>query len=319
MNVTIEQAAKLLTDNDNIVILAHQKPDGDTLGSCFALLYALEAQGKTARVECADGYPERYTFLYGAYAPGEFTPGFIVAADVASVSQLGALAAKYPRVNLCIDHHKSNSLCAENTLVDASCPAATQIMYRVILAMGVTVDRKIADCLFTGLSTDTGCFRFANVNAGSHRLAAELIECGADHHGINKRMFYTKSRGRLEVEKLMMENLSFHLDGKCAVVCLPADLRERFDVLEEELDGIAAFARRVEGVLAGVTVRANADGTYRVSLRTDSPVDSSAICQNFGGGGHTGAGGCTMTGPLEIVVARLVEAVERELARVGMQ
>lgn len=318
MNVTIRGAAELLLRHDNIVILAHHKPDGDTLGSSFGLLYALEQLGKTARVECADGYPEKFAFLFGDYVPKEFTAAFVVAADVADISLLGDKAEKYPQVDLCIDHHKSNALFAVNTLLDPISPATAQIIYGVITTMGARPDKAIANALFTGLSTDTGCFKFSNVTPAAHRLAAELIDCGAEHGMINKVMFDTKTPGRLEVERLMTDNLRYHFDGRCAVVALEADIKERFHVTEEDLDGIAAFPRRIQGVLAGVVIRTQEDSSYRISLRTEDPIDASRVCMRFGGGGHARAAGCTLTGNFDEIHAKLLSAIADELKLNGL-
>ena len=318
MNITIKAAAELLLQQDNIVVLAHQKPDGDTLGSSFGLLYALEQLGKTARVECADGYPEKFSFLFGSYVPKEFPASFVVAADVADTSLLGDKAERYPRVDLCIDHHKSNGLFAVHTLLDPVSPATTQIIHSVIVAMGARPDKAIANALYTGLSTDTGCFKFGNVTPATHLVAAELINCGAEHGMINKVMFDTKTPGRLEVERLMMDNLRYHFDGRCAVVALEADIKERFHVTEEDLDGIAAFPRRIQGVLAGVTIRAKEDGSYRVSLRTEGPLDASRVCMQFGGGGHARAAGCTLKGAFEDIHAKLLAGIAGELSLNGL-
>lgn len=317
MNITVSAAAKLLRDHDNIVLLAHQKPDGDTLGSCFALLFALESLGKTARVECADGFPERYHIFCGGYTPKAFTPDYLVACDVAGNGLLGVLAEAYPVIHLCIDHHKSNSLFAQRTLLDPMASAVAEIIYHIILQLGIRPDKQMATALYAGISTDTGCFRFSNVTASTHRIAAELVDCGAQQPLVNKLMFDNKSRGRIEVEKLMMRSLDFSHDGRCVVISLPADVYSRFGVTEDELDGIAAFPRRIEGVLCGVTIRQQPDGSSRVSLRCDPPLDASAICARFGGGGHTAAAGCTLTGPPEEVRTRLVEAVGNALEQTG--
>lgn len=315
MQIDIQAACNLLREHDRIVILAHQKPDGDTFGASFALLWALLAIGKQARVECPDGFSTRYAFIYGDYRPDEsFEPEFVVAADVAGTDLLGALAEKYAgRIDLCIDHHKSNTMYAKYTLLDAAAPAASQIVCEVIAALGVPFDKNIANAVFTGLSTDTGCFKYSNVTSKTMRIAAEMIDRGAQHAIINKLMFDTKSRGLLMVERMMMETICFYFDGRCALVFLPADITRQFGVTEDELDGVSAFSVRIEGVYAGVTIRAKENGTYRVSLRTVSPVDASRVCGLFSGGGHANAAGCTMSGDLDDVTNRLLQAVEDEL------
>lgn len=315
MLIDVKTASSLLRDQDRILILAHQNPDGDTLGASFALLRTLLKMGKKARVRCAGGFSERYRFIYGDYEPDEsFTPAFIAAADVAGLSLLGSLACEYEgNIDLCIDHHKSNTLYARHTLLDVEAPAACQIVYEIIKGLQVEIDDKIADAIFTGLSTDTGCFKYANVTSKTMRVAAEMIDCGARHAKINKLMFDTKSRGMLMIERLMMESLRFYFDGRCGMTFLPADISARFGVAEEELDGISAFPTRIEGVYAGITIRAKPEDTYRVSLRTVSPVDASKICGLFGGGGHVNAAGCTMTGDLDDITSCLLNAVEDEL------
>ncbi len=318
MQITVKQAGELLLAHDNIVLLAHQKPDGDTLGSSFALLYGLEQLGKTVRVECCDGFPERYAFLYGDYSPKAFAPEYVVTADVADLQLLGNLQELYGhRVDLCIDHHISNRLPAANTLLDTSAAATAQIVCGLLKEMGVVADKAIANAIFTGLSTDTGCFKYENVTPETHRYAADMIEAGAEHGRINKLMFDTMSKGRLEVDKLVTDTLEYYCNGECAVITIAEDLPRKYGVTDEEMDGISAKPRRIQGVKAGVTIREKGNGVFRISLRSGDGVDASRICCEFGGGGHKNAAGCTLTGTLEMVKAKVVEEVEKELERVG--
>lgn len=317
--MTTAAAARWLASKDNIVLLAHRKPDGDTLGACFGLLYALQAQGKTARVECADALPDRFWMLYGGvYLPAAFEPECVVACDVASLELLGVLAERYPQVDLCIDHHKSNTHYAARTLVDVSAAATTELMYRVITAMGVQPDTAIATALYTGLTTDTGCFRFSNVTRATHQIAAELIACGAPHALIDKQMFDNKSRERIALETAILQGLEYSHDGRCAIIFLPADVYDRFSVTEDDLDGISALPRRIQGVLCGITIREKPDGTFRVSMRCEPPLDACEICAGFGGGGHAAAAGCEMAGLLEDVKEQLRQAVTEAMQMAGL-
>jgi len=319
MQIDIEAACGLLQTHDRIVILVHQKPDGDTLGSGFALLYALEQLGKTARVESPDGFPERYQFMYGGYKPKEFEAAYVVTVDVASPQLLGRLQEAYKdRIDLCIDHHKSNELPARHILLDGDAPAAAQIIYKVLRGLGAKIDKPIANALFTGLSTDTGCFKYTNVTPDTHRIAAEMIEAGAEHGEINKRMFDTKSKGRLAVEKQLLDTLEYYFDNQCAMVTLAQELTRQYGVHEDELDGISAIPRRIEGVKAGVSIRAQEDGAYRISLRTGEGVDASRICAALGGGGHMNAAGCTLTGTLKSAKKHILREIEKELERLAV-
>jgi phosphoesterase RecJ-like protein len=237
-----------------------------------------------------------------------------MAVDVASRPQLGALKEKYPHVDLCIDHHVTGERYAERLLLDADAAATAQIMYRVITALGATIDKRIANALFTGLTTDTGCFKYANVTAETHRIAAELIGAGADHAAINKKMFETKSRARIDLERYLYNNFFFCYDDRCVISTLSAEVMDQLSLAEEDMDGASSLGRKIEGVLLSAVIRENPEGSYRVSVRSEDPVDASKICLEFGGGGHARAAGCTMKGSLSEVKQNLIEAVGREFA-----
>lgn len=320
MFIDAKQAARLLSERDNILIFAHRKPDGDAIGSGFGLMRALHSLGKKARVECADPMiVGRMETIFGVYRPQEFQPDYFVAVDTADESLLLGIHEPYGgTIDLCVDHHGSNSGYAVNTLLDVEAAATAEAIYDVTLALGAQPSKAVADALYTGLTTDTGCFRQANTTARTHEIAAILMRWGADSHTIDKLMFSTKSKGRLNVERMLLQTLEYHVDGKCAVIFLPADVYTAYGIEEQDLDGIAAFPRLIEGVMAGVTVRDKGDGGFRVSLRTEDPVNASVICANFGGGGHRNAAGCTMEGSPESVKERLLAAVRAELAAKGL-
>lgn len=317
MLIDIKTACDEIRSRDNFLIFAHQKPDGDTFGAAFALLWALQDMGKKARVFCADGFPGRYKFIYDKYTPDlSFDVEYVIAADIASAGLISSAPVPYSdRVDLCVDHHKSNSLFAKMTLLDATAAAACEIMLKIITELGVNIDSRIATALFTGISTDTGCFKYSNVTAETHRAAALTIDAGAEHAKVNKLMFDTKSRGLLMVERFLTETIEYYEDGKIAVAVLPVDVADVYKVYDGELDGLSSFPVRIEGVFVGITVRIKAEGSHRVSVRSAPPVDASLICSKFGGGGHANAAGCTIAGTLEDVTSNILAAVVEELKR----
>ena len=146
--VDAREAAGMIRGADNIVILCHQKPDGDTLGSGFALLYALRALGRTARIECPDGFPPRYCFMYPGFTGEDqpaFDPGLVVAVDIADLQLLGELRTRYEgRIGLCVDHHPSNTRYAENLLLDTNAAATAESIYCVIQELGVGIDYRLS-------------------------------------------------------------------------------------------------------------------------------------------------------------------------------
>ncbi len=311
-------AAKLLKENGDFLILTHRNPDGDTIGSAFALLRALETLGKKAKVICTDEFPEKYSYITVPNCCEIGENPYVVAVDVADMSLIGDdLRQKYENgVDLCIDHHISNKEFAKNLLLRESA-AACEIVYDVIKEMGVEIGGKIADSLYTGIATDTGCFLFSNVTESTHKIAADLIKCGADFSNINRIMFETKSLGYFKLEAAALGTVETHFDGKCAFMTVTKKMQEDAGIKNGDCEGIAGLPRKIEGVLVAVTFRECDNGKYKVSLRSHAPVDSSKICLNFGGGGHSRAAGCTFSAEtFEDDKKKLLSIIETELKTV---
>lgn len=315
MQIDVKAAARLLESQDDILILSHGHPDGDTLGCGFALCRGLQRLGKRARVECADPIPEKYGYLWQEVAEQPFAPRLIVAVDVADPKLLGKPAedAYAGRIDLCIDHHGSNTLFARQTLLDASAGAACEVIFAVLRELRAEIDAQIADCIYTGLSTDTGCFRYSNTTARTHRIAAEMIDCGADAAIINQVMFETKTRTYAALERLALDSLALYENGRAALVTVTQEMYRLSGADESECDPIASLPRQIEGVLIGVMLREKADGTFKASVRTHRPVDAAALCRRMGGGGHPRAAGCQLEGPLERAKAELLRNIEAVL------
>ncbi len=310
----LAQACALLRAHDDILILGHRSPDGDAYGSAFGLLWALEDLGKRARVETSDGYDPLYRFMFGDYAPAAFEPKLVVTVDVADPDLLGTLRPAWEsRVGLCVDHHRVNTVSAPHKLLDPDAPAASLLVYRIVKALGVPLTRRIADSLFTGLTTDTGCFRYESVTAEAHRAAAALIEAGARAALINKVMFDSKTKARLAIDRIAIETMEFHFGDRCALIAITAQDVAAANATEAELDGISSMPRAINGVKMGITLREKREGGWRVSLRSRDGLDAAAICQRLGGGGHKNAGGCTLEGTLQEVKARILAEVEAAL------
>jgi phosphoesterase RecJ-like protein len=275
---------------------------------------ALQKRGRRARVECSDEMPAKYGYIFSDIENDGFEPDIIVSSDIASQNLLGEKLAKYKdQIALCIDHHPSNSLYAHFTLLDASAAATCEIIYDVIGQLGVEIDKNIANCLYTGLSTDTGCFRYSNTTPRTLRTAALMIEKGADAAHINKVMFETMSRQRLAAETMVLRTLEYHFGGKVAVICITREIIELSGVNESELEGIPSMPARIEGVLAGITVKEKSEGIYKISVRTNGELNASDICAQLGGGGHVSAAGCSVNGGLQEVKNAILTQVKRAI------
>lgn len=304
----MKRAAELLQSWDRILILSHRSPDGDTLGCASALSRALLALGKAVQFRCADPVPKNMAYLFAGIEYGDFEPERIVTVDVADKALLGALEPLGERADLAIDHHGTHRPFAREIWVDDTAGAACQMIYKLVQAMGVEITPEIADCLYTGISTDTGCFRYSNASPETHRIAASLLECGARAAEINRAMFETKSRAAVELLKHVYGDMEFYHDGRCAVLCLTRALLAETGAGESELTGVSSFVRQVEGVLIGLTLQERGENEYKVSMRSNAPASAQAVCARFGGGGHKFAAGCTIHAPLEEAKAQIVAA-----------
>lgn len=305
MRIDVNQCAQLLKDNDNILILTHAHPDGDTLGCGFALCRALMKLGKICAVINSDVIPKKYNYLFDDIAPIRFKPHYVVAVDVATPNLLGELDGQY-HIDLCIDHHGTNTEYADNLLLEDT-PAACEIMYEVIKALGVEIDSRMAGCLYTGLTTDTGCFRYASTTARTYRAAADLIELGADNGTINRVMFETKTKTYARLERMALESMEFFENERVAVITVTQDMYKKTGSNEQETEALAPLTRQVEGVEIGITIREKTDGTCKASLRTFETVNAAQLARFFGGGGHNQAAACRFDCGVEEAKAQLVE------------
>ena len=316
--LNVQQMAERLCAADNILVLCHKNPDGDTIGCGSALCHALKALGKTAAVLCSDAVPSRYSFTAPVPFRGEFEPKTVVAVDVASVQLFGENngVPQYTRhVDLCIDHHTGNSGYADFTLLDGNAAAAAELLYEVIREMGVEITPLIANCLYTGLATDTGCFRFSNTTAETHKAAAALIEAGADVERLNERLFESHSHARVIAERMALESLEFYYDDRCALICLTWDQIQAAGVAGAELEDLTSLPRSIEGVEVGLTLRQQKDGSFKISVRTGHDTNACNIARRLGGGGHPRAAGCEISGNPDNAKHAILEEVKKELDR----
>lgn len=313
MVINKKDCIELLKNHDEFLILSHEHPDGDTLGCAFALCEILRLMGKKRSFACCDEISKDFSYLTASFSPDEVTDPFIVAVDVADEKLLGSLRDIYGgKINLCIDHHLSNTLYAKNSFVEERA-AACEIIYELAEEMGVELNKYIRESLYTGISTDTGCFRYQNTTPATFRIVADLMEKGIDSKKINKLMFETKTKSSLALELLARKTLEYHFDGKCAIITVTQKMYEESGSGEHECYTITALPRQIEGVLVGAVIKQQKDGKFGISVRTEGDIDASEICKKLGGGGHKGAAGANFTCPYDEGKALLLEAIKSAL------
>ncbi len=313
MVIDKKECLRLLQENDEFLVISHERPDGDTLGCAFALCEILRLMGKKRAFLCADEVSGDFSFMTDDFKNDKVGNPFIVCVDVADASLMGSLTEEYAKkFDLCIDHHMSNTFFAKNTyLVNKA--AACEIIYDLACSLPVEINRYVRNCIYTGISTDTGCFRYQNTSAETFKIAAELMENGIDSNKINKLMFETKTKSFLELEMLARETLEYHFDDRCAIITITQDMFRKSGSSEHECYSITALPRQIEGVLVGAVIKEKENGSLSISVRTDDNIDASEICGRLGGGGHKGAAGCRPDCDYEEAKRLLLESVKKSL------
>lgn len=307
-------AYKMLGELDNVLLLTHRNPDGDALGSVFGLYRALKNMGKNVRVE-VDTVPASLAFLVDGEAFSQFSEDYVVTVDVADIKLLNDdQYNKYAdRIYLAIDHHESHRDYSEHLFLDAQAAATCEMICDMLLSASQEISPELADCLYVGIATDTGCFRYSNVTAKTLLSAAALSERGARMGDINRHIFETKSWAYLEFEKLAMNSLKTYFDGKCAVLVITQEMYKAAGVTEGDTQAITALPRQIEGVLAGVVIKEREEGRFKISLRSNEPLWANEICKELGGGGHRYAAGCDVEGTAQQALEQILEVIGRAL------
>ena len=309
--MTYTEAAELLRRQDNILILTHRRPDGDTIGCAVGLCAALRELGRTAWVLPNPDATALFTpYLEGYLAPDGFSPDFVVSVDMAGRGLFPDNARCWLEkgVDLAIDHHGSNEGFGRENCVDPGRAACGELIYDIVRQWG-PVSPAAALPLYLAVSTDTGCFAYSNTTSGTHRVAAALMDTGIDYCGVNKRHFRTKSFKRLRLESMITAEMELFDGGTVAIAAVTLDMMKALDAHEEDAEDIAAFAGQVEGVETAVTIRELEGGECKLSVRTTGGLNASAVCARLGGGGHAAAAGCTIPGGVEEARAAILDAI----------
>ena len=296
--MTAQECSQLLLSKNNILIITHTNPDGDTLCSAAALCSALRRAGKRANLFRNPAVTTKYMpHVEKYFAPKSFKSKYIVSVDVATEKMFAE--GFDGAIDLCIDHHPTNSHYAKKELVCPDKAACGEIVLAVIKEMCGGITQEEADLLYIAVTTDTGCFQYLNTNAATFRAAAELLEYGADTGMVNVKFFRKASRARLKLEGMIYSTMGFYRDGKISVVIITKEMLRQAGTGEEDCDDLAGLAGRAEGASVNITIRERDNGSSKVSVRTGRDVSSSDICAVFGGGGHAMAAGCTIDCPPE--------------------
>ena len=314
---TFEEIGRAFREHQRFAILSHVRPDGDALGSQLALALSLKQLGKDVRVWNEDGMLEKYSFLARAQLltkppSGPEDVDVAIALDTAIQNRLGTAfpAIRTAKIWINIDHHPSNPGYGDLVYVDPTAPATGQILFELIKSERLPFDRAIAENLYVAISTDTGSFQYPNTTARTFEIAAELVRAGVDVGRINQQVYENYPRRRVELLRELLRTMRFEGGGRVASFSLSLKTAAELGVLPEDNEGLIDHLRAIRGVIVAVFFEELTDGKVRVSMRSKSEkTDVCAICQKFGGGGHTLAAGARVRGSLAEVEQRILEAI----------
>ena len=308
--LTVSEAAALLRSFDNILILTHVRPDGDTVGCAAALCAGLRALGKTAYLLSNPELTKNSAPYFQPYeAPTDFLPERIVSTDIATVALLPENAKCYVgHIDLAIDHHPSFEHFGTANIVRPEAAACGELLYDILAALG-PITAEIALPLYVAVSTDTGCFAYANTTPDTHAVAAALMRTGIDYRAVNKVFFRTKSRKRMQLEGAMLDTMEFYDRDRVAVLSVPIPLMERVHATESDAEDLSALGGQIEGVDCAITMRELRPDVWKMSVRTGNRINATQVCRLLGGGGHAAAAGCTVEAPWPEAKRQILNAV----------
>ena len=308
MTLTRNDTARWLLERDNFCLLTHRRPDGDTIGSAAALCLGLRSLGKTCFILANSEITPRFRWLHEGMTLQEPQEGAIlVTTDVASPQMLPEAFKKHlGHIALRIDHHGAATSFTDLELVDPDSASCAELIWDVVEAMGARMDAALAEAVYVGTSTDTGCFRFSNTTDHTFATAAKCAAAGARIYELNQELFETNSLGRLRIQGWIVEHMKLFGDGKLAIVAIPKAVERELSLTEDDMDNISNFPRTVSGVQMAATLREEGTGRCKLSVRAVPGWDATLVTTRFGGGGHKGAAGASFSCTLE-EAAKLVE------------
>lgn len=316
--MTLDNILEEIKKANSIVILTHENPDGDAIGSCLAMYMALQKMGKKVDVIVPE-LPRVFAFLPKANemkASGTLDKPYdlAIALDAAAIKMLNGWASYFEtaKVKVVIDHHSTNTMYGDINFVNPAAPACAQILIHIIEYFGVEIDKQIGTCILTGIITDTGGFQYQSTTSETFEFASELLKKGVNVSDIYKKVMNTKSRANFELRKRAIDRMEFLQDGKIAFTYITKQDEEETNAESGDHEGIAEEGRSIEGVEVSIFIRETEKG-FKASLRSNSYVNVSDVCIMFGGGGHFHAAGCTIAQSLEQVKEKIINQVKMYL------
>ncbi|WP_248926327.1 DHH family phosphoesterase [Paenibacillus hamazuiensis] len=318
----LEAAARFISDRDDFLVVSHVQPDGDAAGSTFAVGWMLRQLGKTYTLINEGRMPGKFLYMAGNQtitscddSSMQRTYRHIISVDCADFARIGAVHTWFaPQAELLnIDHHATNDRFGHTNLVRDDAAATVEVLYDLAVHMKLNMTEPLNICIYSGLLTDTGGFRYANTSPKVMHIAAEMLRLGVKGYELAERLLETITVPQISLLKQALQTLSFAHDQKVAWLHVTMDEVQQFGAASEDMDGLVNYPRNVEGVEVGILFKEREGDQVKVSFRSAGRVDVAQLAKRFGGGGHVRAAGCTVHGKLSEVIKRVVDEVGKTL------
>ena len=318
-NHSIEEIAKQLMAARSVILFPHIQMDGDALGSCAALCKALRCAGKEAVILTEDEVPEYLSFLDQGYCTMDseaiHQPDVCMCVDCGEVVRFPKREKKFfqGKITICLDHHTTSTPFADYNFIDGSIAATAELVYKVIKAMGIPIDKEIGEAIFTGISTDTGNFQYSNATKESHLITADLYDAGIDHAKVAVQLYQNTRLEKIRITNRILDTLELFGGGKAAIAYVSQEMLRQVGAELSETEGVVETVRNVKGVEIGAFVKEQDGGRIKVSMRAKTTGNVAETAAKFGGGGHVKAAGCTLYTNLQEACESVKEAIEESL------
>lgn len=314
--MTLDNIKEEINKAKTIVILTHENPDGDAIGSSLSMYLGLKQLGKEADV-IIQKFSKNFNFLPSIdkiKTEGQKEPyDLAIALDSGDIKRLNGFTNYFEdaKTRISIDHHKINTMFGDYNFVDPTAPACSQILITVLKELNIEITKEIGICLLTGIITDTGGFKYPGVKSETFEFVAELLERGVNVSEIYKNVLQTISKEKFELRKIAMNRIELLEEGKIAFTYITK--KDEEETAADDHDGIVEIGRDIEGVEISIFLRETGKDTYKISLRSNEYVNVADISLLFNGGGHIRAAGGQISMPLEKAKEKLIIECRKHL------
>lgn len=316
--MTIDQIYDEIQKANSIVILTHENPDGDAIGSSMAMYHAIKSLNKNVDIIIPE-YPRLFDIIPGTSEikkESDKKYDLAISIDAASEDRLKDWIKYFDEADkrIVIDHHSTNTMFGDINYVDLASPACAEIIYRLLKRYQIEITEEIAIGIMTGIITDTGGFQYSGVSKDTFEIAGDILERGIDLSRIYKKVFGTKTKSSFKLRQIALNRLELLADDKISFTYITKKDEEEVNAINGDYEGIVSEGRSIEGVEVSVFIRqVDGENRYKISLRSNNYVNVSDIAIMFGGGGHIRAAGATTTGTIEEIKEKVINEIKLQL------